>query len=278
VAAVLATLAALVTGWLVSRPQPEDSAVTGSSSRSPSPTPSAKAEPGRRWAPVPGQPWQWQLTTPVDLSVDVPVYDIDGFDNSAAVVRALHERGRKVICYVEVGAAEDFRPDYRSFPKDVLGRPNGWDGERWVDIRRLDVLGPIIAKRFDMCKAKGFDAIEPDLMDNFSNDTGFPITAAHQLTFNRFVARLAHERRLAVALKNDPAQVEQLVGDVDFAVVEECAKFRECDRYLPFIRAGKAVLHVEYDLERSAFCGNARAQRFSSMRKSLDLTAARQPC
>src|SRR5262245_40774787 len=66
--------------------------------------------PGQHWKVAPGQPWQWQLTTPVDLSVNVPIYDIDGFDNSAEVVRKLHAAGRKVICYVEVGSAADFRP------------------------------------------------------------------------------------------------------------------------------------------------------------------------
>lgn len=241
-------------------------------------SPRAAATSGPRWKVAPGQPWQWQLTTPVDLDVDVPIYDIDGFENSAEVVRTLHAAGRTVICYVEAGAAGDFRPDYGSFPPSILGKPNGWPGERWVDIRRIDVLAPILAKRFDMCRAKGFDAVEPDLMENYAADTGFAVTAADQLAFNRFVSRLAHERGMAVALKNDADQVDQLVGDFDFAVVEECAEFHECDRYLPFIRAGKAVLHVEYTLKKSDFCAEARANRFSSMRKSLDLDAARDAC
>jgi endo-alpha-1,4-polygalactosaminidase (GH114 family) len=301
-AAVLALLAAALV-WRGLRGEDADpptasaDAPPASATASPSPEPSLSARPspsatprrsskpaplpkppGQRWKVAPGQPWQWQLTTPVDLSVDVPIYDIDGFDNSAEVVRKLHAAGRKVICYIEVGSAADFRPDYGSFPKSILGEPNGWPGERSVDIRRIELLAPILAKRFDMCKAKGFDAIEPDLMENYTADTGFPVTAAHQLAFNRFVSRLAHERGMAVALKNDPGQVDQLVGDFDFAVVEECAEFDECDRYLPFIRAGKAVLHVEYKLDRPDFCSEARANRFSSMRKALDLDAPRQPC
>ncbi|MEU3903007.1 endo alpha-1,4 polygalactosaminidase, partial [Streptomyces goshikiensis] len=31
-------------------------------------------------------------------------------------------------------------------------------------------------KRFDMCRSKGFDAVEPDLMEGYGNDTGFPPT------------------------------------------------------------------------------------------------------
>jgi hypothetical protein len=223
-------------------------------------------------------PWQWQLTTPVDPTVNVPVYDIDGFENSAAVVRDLHDRGRRVICYVNVGAAEDFRPDHRRFPPGVLGRRNGWAGERWLDIRRVDVLGPIMARRFDMCRDKGFDAVEPDLVEGYTEPTGFPLTAADQLRYNRFIARLAHDRGMSVGLKNDLGQIVTLLTDFDFAVSEECAEFRECHRLSPFVRAGKAVLHVEYELPRERFCAETKTLGFSSMRKRLPLGPWRQAC
>jgi hypothetical protein len=32
--------------------------------------------------------------------------------------------------------------------------------------------------RLDMCKAKGFDAVEPDNVDGYTNTTGFPLTKA----------------------------------------------------------------------------------------------------
>ncbi|MGI8335388.1 hypothetical protein ACRYCC_36030, partial [Actinomadura scrupuli] len=41
------------------------------------PGPATAAGDRARWSPRPGQAWQWQLTTPVDLRPDVPVYDID---------------------------------------------------------------------------------------------------------------------------------------------------------------------------------------------------------
>ncbi|WP_344952770.1 endo alpha-1,4 polygalactosaminidase [Actinomadura miaoliensis] len=231
-----------------------------------------------RWAPSPRTAWEWQLKSPVDTSVDVPVYDIDGFENSADVVRGLHDKGRRVICYINVGAAESFRPDYGRFPREVLGKGNGWEGERWLDIRRIDVLGPIMARRFDMCRAKGFDAVEPDLVDGYASDTGFPLTGADQLRYNRFIANLAHERNLSVGLKNDLPQIPELLGDFDFAVNEQCAQFEECHRLAPFVRAGKAVLHVEYELPPSAFCEQSRRLGLSSMRKRLDLDRWRAPC
>jgi len=48
-----------------------------------------------RWHPAPTtQPWQWQLQGKIDSGVDASVYDVDGFETPASVVRALHEQGR----------------------------------------------------------------------------------------------------------------------------------------------------------------------------------------
>lgn len=77
--------------------------------------------PGSRWVPVPDTTWQWQLSTPVDTAVGTQVFDIDSVANGADIVRDLHARGRKVVCYVNAGAAEDFRPDYTAFPPQLLG-------------------------------------------------------------------------------------------------------------------------------------------------------------
>ncbi|MFG3344955.1 endo alpha-1,4 polygalactosaminidase [Streptomyces sp. NPDC048018] len=242
------------------------------------PPPDDPAPRAPRWQPRPGLAWQWQLSGRLDPSVDAPVYDIDGFDHSAATVADLHRRGRKVICYVSTGAWEDFRPDAGKFPASLLGRGNGWSGERWLDIRRTDLLAPLMGARLDMCRAKGFDAVEPDNMDGYANATGFPLTAADQLRYNRLIARLAHDRGLAVGLKNDLDQIPLLLPDFDFAVNEQCAEYEECDLLTPFVRAGKAVFHAEYELAPAAFCPRTRELGFGSMRKRYDLGAWRQAC
>ncbi|MFD3549396.1 endo alpha-1,4 polygalactosaminidase [Streptomyces sp. NPDC058655] len=234
--------------------------------------------PGERWQPRPGTGWQWQLTGRLDTSVDVPVYDVDGFTTTPEQVAALRKAGRRTICYLSTGAWEEFRPDADAFPEDLLGRGNGWEGERWLDIRRTADLEPLMAKRFDMCRDKGFDAVEPDNMDAYRNASGFPLTAAHQLAYNRLIAKLAHDRGLAVGLKNDLDQIPELVGDFDFAVNEQCAQYDECDRLTPFVEAGKAVFHVEYELPAHRFCDRARRLKLSSMEKKPELGAWRKPC
>jgi hypothetical protein len=253
-------------------------APTAAGSSAPTVTAESSASARRYWQPGPGTSWQWQLTGKVDQAYDVGVYDIDGFTNGADVVASLHAKKRKVICYVDVGSSENFRPDFKSFPASVQGKSNGWEGERWLDVRNTSVLLPLMAKRFDMCRAKGFDAVEPDNVDGYSNATGFPLKAADQLRFNRAIAKLAHDRGLSVGLKNDIEQIPQLVGDFQFAVNEQCAEYDECGSLTPFVQAKKAVFHVEYNLETSQFCAKTTALGLSSLRKNLDLDAHREAC
>lgn len=242
------------------------------------PSAAAPTATGAAWRHRPGLTWQWQLSGPLDLSVRADVFELDAFTATAAQVARLHAAGRRVICYVNAGAYEDFRPDARRFPAALIGRSNGWPGERWLDIRGWDMLRPILADRFRMCRDKGFDAVEADNVDGYANDTGFALRPADQLAFNRRVARLAHSFGLAAGLKNDLAQVAELEPEFDFAVNEECFRYRECARLAPFRRAGKAIFHVEYGLPAGDFCEQTRRLGLTSMAKRPELDAWRAPC
>jgi hypothetical protein len=233
---------------------------------------------GTAWRPAAIQRWQWQLTGEVDLSVAAEVYELDAFTTAAADVDRLHAAGRRAICYLNVGAYEAFRPDAGRFPPSVLGKQNGWAGERWLDIRQWSVLEPVLADRVGLCRRKGFDAVEADNVDGYLHPTGFLLTADQQLLFNRRVAALARAHGLAVGLKNDLDQAAALEPDFDFAVSEECFRYAECHRLAPFTAARKPVLEVEYDLSTDEFCDRATALGFASMRKRPELTAWRDPC
>jgi hypothetical protein len=285
----------LVGGWLAQTTAPHidgtsGGAIDGTAARtddepfgggiySPSPSGSPTTQAGSWWRPGAGLTWQWQLSGRLDLTVDAQVYDIDGVDSKAADVATLHRAGRKAICYVNAGAYESWRPDAKAFPAAVLGKPlSGWPNERWLDIRRRDVLAPILAARFETCRSKGFDAVEPDNVDGYANATGFPLTAADQLTYNRMLADLAHHAGLAVGLKNDVEQAADLQPVFDFAVNEECMTYQECETLRVFIVAGKPVFHAEYASSVDRFCARTKALGFSSIRKRRDLGAWRQSC
>jgi hypothetical protein len=250
---------------------------------SPSPSPSPTSADSLWWKPPVEITWQWQLSgEEADTSFDVDVYDLDALDTGAEVVASLHLQGRRAVCYISAGSWEDWRPDAGDFPKEILGRNyEGWEGERWLDIRRIDILGPILRARMDLCQAKGFDAVEPDNIDGFQNVTGFPITAEDQLSFNRWLADEAHARGLAIALKNDPDQAAELAADFDLALAEDCFDQDWCEMLLPFLEAGKPVLDAEYTdtgIALEEFCPQAEALGIRAILKHRELDAWRRTC
>ncbi len=248
-----------------------------------SPHPASPNPAAAWWHPAPGLTWQWHLSEPpVDLSVEAQVYDIDLFDNDASVIAKLHDQGRKVICYISVGSREDWRPDAGRFPPEVLGKDYaGWPGEKWLDIRRLDLLAPILRARLDLCVAKGFDAVEPDNIEIYDNDTGFPLTYQDQWKYALWLADEAHARGLAVGLKNAPDMVADALPHFDFAIAEDCFVQGWCNQFVPFIQAGKPVFAAEYTdtgVDFAAACAWGREHGFSFIQKNRILTAFRRTC
>ncbi len=204
-----------------------------------------------RWVMPPRLTWYWQLQGPIRTDVAAEAYDVDGFETSATEVTALRKRGVHVICYIDAGTAEKWRPDYKKFPKSVLGRSNGWPGERWIDIRRRRIVDPIMLARFRMCRSKGFQAVEPDNIEAYANRSGFPITAAEQLSYNEWIASTVHSLGMAVLQKNDGEQTARLEPYFDGALTEQCNQYRECDLFDDYLRHDKPVLNAEYSLPTS---------------------------
>ncbi len=227
-----------------------------------------------------GATWQWQLTGALDQSFDVDVYDIDLFDNGASTVASLKAQGRTVVCYFSAGTWESWRPDAGDLPAAARGNPleAPFSDERWLDTRS-DPVRDVVRARLDLAADKGCDAVEPDNVDAYQNDPGFPLTSQTQLDFNRFVAAEAHARGLSVGLKNDVAQVPSLVDAFDWALNEQCVEYSECNGYAAtFIAAGKAVLNAEYNGDIAAVCAVTRPLGLSSIKKNVALDAARESC
>ena len=239
----------------------------------------APARPAAIWQPAPGTSWQWQLLGTIDTSFDVVMYDIDLFDAPQATIDQLHTAGRVVICYFSAGSWEDWRDDAAAFPEAVKGKPlDGWPGEKWLDIRQLAQLGPLMEARLDLAVTKKCDGVEPDNVDGYANDSGFLLTGADQIAYNRWLAQQAHQRGLSIGLKNDLDQIPDLVGDFDWALNEQCFEFDECATLLPFAQAGKAVFGVEYTGDAATFCPQANQMGFSWLKKNLNLDAELVAC
>lgn len=229
------------------------------------------------WRPTKGLSWHIQYTgTPATTSAQV--VNLDGADISPATVATYKAQGKKAICYFNAGAWEDWRGDAQAFPPSVLGsKMDEWRGERWLDVRRHDVLLPLMAARMDVCRSKGFDAVDPDNVDGYDNNTGFTLTKVDARNYLRALTQLAHERGLAIGLKNSVDLVADLANDVDFAVNEECLEHDECGEYRPLLQRGKAVFHVEYAGTPTTVCSRVPAG-FSTVIKRKNLDGSGSSC
>jgi hypothetical protein len=256
---------------------------------------------GACWHPALNARWQYQLqgvaayasTGGINVGISaVPytggaavspsVFDFDLYVDQAvsgnnttldtAGVNAVHAAGKKAICYVSAGSWENWRSDAGQFPASVLGNKNGWAGEKWLDVRQTSVLLPIMEARVQKCRQAGFDGVEWDNVDGYTNRTGFPLTSADQLNYDASLANLAHKYGLTVALKNDVEQLVDLAPYFDYAVNEQCQQYSECGGYTTyFLNAGKTVFQVEYKLQLGKFCPQANAENRNAIQKNFDL-------
>ena len=235
------------------------------------------------WHPALNTSWNWVLSVvPAAPYRNVAMYNVDGFDNSAANVASLHAAGIKAVCYLSAGTYENWRPDAGQFPASIRGKSNGWPGENWLDIRDVQnansPLRTIMDARLDMCKTKGFDMVELDNVDGYTNRTGFPLTAADQLYFNALLANDSHARGLSVLQKNDIEQIPALLPYFDGALNEQCNQYNECTTaqtgsygYDQYVAAGKPVFNAEYKLATSKFCTKDNNSNFNGVKFSIDL-------
>jgi hypothetical protein len=75
-----------------------------------------------------------------------------GYQPGWAAAAAAHMCGQQI---------EGCTPDLLIIPlAAAIGKPlDGWPGERWLDVRSQQVRAALL-RRLDMCRAKGFDAVE----------------------------------------------------------------------------------------------------------------------
>jgi hypothetical protein len=235
------------------------------------------------WSPSPSDSFQLQLSDyPPDLSAEADVFELDLFETPQEIIDSLHEAGKRVICYINVGAWEEYRPDAGAFPDTVIGKKYiGWDGERWLDISNYKSFSDLISTRLALAASKGCDGVDPDNINGFQQDTGFSISAQDQLTYNIWLCEQAHLHGLSIGMKNNNQQVADLVDYFDFALIEDCTVYGECTDFLPFIEQGKAVFQVEYTDRFSStanFCSTAIVNNYSGIFKNRELDAWTEPC
>jgi hypothetical protein len=261
------------------------------------------------WIPPVHAEWQWELDHPLNLSsasdlgtgdhtyagagaATPTIYDIT---NPASTVSALHARGDHVICYIEVGAAGDYYGNddgNTSYFAELqgagdLGKPVAGYPESYLNINAPSTLAVVESLIKNECAAKGFDAVEPDLDDSYTDATGFSITEQQNVAFDAALSNYAHSLGLSWGLKNgDTADgfATDLQPHVDFVLDEQCFQYGTCGAFYPaFSRAGKAVFEVEYGDQggpaATSFCPLANADGFNAVTFDSNLDGkVRIPC
>ncbi|KAF1996707.1 carbohydrate-binding module family 1 protein [Amniculicola lignicola CBS 123094] len=199
-----------------------------------------------------GQKFQIILLGVPDVSktplppTDAPVWDIDLFDNDAATIANLKERGITVICYFSGGTWEDWRTDAKDFPAGDVGKvlPE-WPNEKWIRTGSTKIRD-IMAKRIKIASEKGCDAIDPDNIDGYQNDNGLSLKTTDAIDYMRWMSQIASSYNLSLGLKNSLDILDDVADIIDFAVNEQCAQLGECSVYTGFLASGKPVFHIEY--------------------------------
>ena len=159
------------------------------------------------------------------------------------------------ICYVN---AFQTQPDeiawWQANHDDLLlKRSNGayvvdgaW-GEILLDVStsaKRTAIASIVNGWIDGCASDGFQAVEPDNLDSWTRSDGL-LTQAHAEAFASLLTAHGHAVNLAVAQKNttDIAPAGREIG-FDFAIAEECGRYRECDVFTA--EYGSNVIVIEY--------------------------------
>ena len=266
----------------------------------------------RWWQPGPsGLRWQWELghalnvTNARDMGTNArltnhtralppTVFDIDGIDNSAATVAALHRRGDRVICYVEVGSAGNYysaRSEgiassyYAQFRSArVLGQKVNKYPERFLNIKSRATISIVESMIRSQCAAKGFDAVETDLDETYAGTegtSGFRLSQAVEVSYMETLATFMHGLGLGWIAKNPDDTGDNyatlIAPFADGVLTEQCNQYRTCAALSQFI-GKKAVLDAEYDLPTSSFCASDLVQDISGVRFTRSLDGTRHPC
>lgn len=197
--------------------------------------------------------------------------------------------GRYGVCYVNGFQTQETETAWwrRAHPSLLLRvrgrevRDPEWP-ETLLDITtpaKRRAIAAIVGRWIDGCARKGHRAVELDNLDTWTRSGG-SIRAAHTRATARLLVARAHRAGLAVGQKNaaellpETAPYRAPLG-FDFAVVEQCQEYRECDRYTRVY--GARTYEVEYDARSFRAACAARAGQHPIILRDVALRTPDRP-
>lgn len=227
---------------------------------------------------APGMRLHYQITGAPALDANADLFVLDLFDTQASQLATLHTRGRIVIAYLSAGSLEPWRSDAEDFPEQAVGSELAdYPNERWLDIRDVSVRA-LMQARLQLARDKGFDGVFPGALDAYRNQSGFALSEADQLDYDRFLARTASALGLSPGLSGDFMLSAQLIDHFDWAIAIGCMAADSCDRLSPWVAAAKPVFDLELQGELNDVCERARALGIVAVMKRPSFDAWSRAC
>nr|WP_295889710.1 endo alpha-1,4 polygalactosaminidase [uncultured Devosia sp.] len=194
------------------------------------------------------------------------------------------EPGLYSICYVNAFQTQPQEtawwvanhPDLLLRQGGGLAEDPNWPGEILLDTStdsKRASLAVIVGAWIEQCAADGYDAIEADNLDTYSRSNG-ALDIGDNLAYAKLLIDRAHGLGLAFAQKNSgELGARGKAAGFDFAIVESCQVYDECDAYMNVF--GAHVLAIEYtDTDAAHFetsCA-VRGRQISVIRRDRNLT------
>ncbi len=203
--------------------------------------------------------FDYQIGGDYTLPQGVKVVSRDWFAGTAPA-------GAYGICYVnafqtQANDPDVDRPDEKdNWPQELvlteLGDDPNWDGEYLIDLstpqKRTDAAAHV-KQMTQECADKGFEAVEFDNLDSWTRFQDSPVASqppfgrTEAVAYATLLVADAHVAGLAAAQKNtaelSKAEARTQIG-FDFAIAEECGRWKECGRYRA--NYGNLVYVIEY--------------------------------
>jgi hypothetical protein len=209
--------------------------------------------------PPPDAGFDYQIGGDYPLPAGVSVVSRDWFSGRPAAA------GSYSICYVngfqtQANEPGTDRPDELSnWPRKLvlkrLGDDPHWGGEYLVDLStkgKRKAAARWVQRMIAVCADAGFDAVEFDNLDSWTRFRGTPLAdrvpfgKRQALDYAGMLADRAHALDMAVGQKNtvEITKGESQEVGFDFAIAEECGRWRECGGYRRVY--GDEVVAIEY--------------------------------
>lgn len=253
----------------------------------------------RDWASV--QNWVYQLCNYQDdrldamaaTDFDLAVIDLtrDGESDyfSRQEIDTLKASGKIVLAYFEIGAIEDYRPEWDAVPQELkAGKVGGWPKEQYVKFWD-ERWWPIVQWRIDQAINAGFDGAYLDMVTTYAEIPNTGLSAEERA--RRMVALIARISEYAKHRNTDfkivpqncpelytwsywrPQPNEQYINAIDGLGLESvfyiahnqpadegwCQENR--DNAVAIRQAGKLVLGVDYATKPTCIADGSAKQR-----------------